>query len=490
MQKKVILSVILVAALALLTVVPAAGQGGGTMSTAFAVQNLGDAEASVLVEFYDKEGQNTNTLSQKIGMGENFNFDQRYSSGDPGEDSFQGSAIVSSDRPIGAAANMMHTGGVVPMYESYNALDTSGVGQDIILPQVLKNVSSGGVVYNTTIVIQNPDTDNDVDVDLVFRPDPNVNPAVGGTLTEPFTKTVNIAAGGTAYIDQADTPTAAQIGSTFFGSVRVFSEAGHDVAPIVYSNGGDRVLLAYPSYASGTTDEITLPSIYKYIESAGLSYSTAILIANFGDSEANVEIEYLPASGSYTVSGTDTVKVTAGAVKNVDQRYDAPSITSGSFMGGAVIKSTNGQPIAAMVNLRGGSRYAMTYGGLMGGGTTAYLPISYKAISSAGYSWSSTVIVSNLESDAGDATVNFTFYPEGASTIADSTDYTVSDIKQFDLRYSTSIGAGGANEQSSFIGAVKVESVGATPRNIGVMVQTRGLGGAGDSLMAFQALKK
>lgn len=482
MKKKVVLSIGLLLALALVAS-PAMSQGGGTMSTAFAVQNLGSSAATVQVDFYNTSGTPTNTLSESVGVGANYNFDQRYASGDPGTDPFQGSAIVSADQPIGAAANMMRTGGTVPSYESYNSLDTSGIGQEVLLPQVLKNVSSGGVTWNTTIVVQNTDTSNAASVQLVFTPDPTLNPAVGGTLTTPYTYTIpgGIPAGGTAYVDQSTTPGDSDIGSIFFGSVRVVSD--RDVAPVVYSDGGGQMLLAYPSYASGSTDYIGLPSIYKEISSLGDSYSTAVLIVNFGSSDATVEIEYLPSSASYTVSGKDTVTVPAKGALNVDQRYNAPSITSATFMGGAVIKSTNSQPIAAMVNLRGGSRYGMTYGGVMGGGTTAYIPISYKEISSAGYSWSSTIIVYNFDSTAGDATVNFTFYPSAGGTIADSTDYTVSGISQFDLRYTTAIAS-----ETSFIGAVKVTSGGATPRNIGVMVQTRGSGGSGDALMAFLGL--
>jgi len=464
----------------ILVIVPVALGQAGTMSTAFAVQNLDVGSATVDVYFRDTNGTQTNHLQQTIGEGGNFNFDQRYSTGDPGTEPFQGSAFVSSAKRIGAAANMMRTGGAVPSYESYNGLDQSGIGQDMILPQILKNVASGGLTWNTTIVVQNTDTANTADVELVFTPDPIVNPLVGGTLTTPYTHHISIAAGGTAYIDQSTTPTAGQIGSTFYGSVRVTSN--RDVAPLAYSDGGGQILMAYPSYSDGTTDYIALPSIFKDIVSLGDNYSTAILIANFGTSQATVEIEYLPASGSYTVSGKDTVYVDAKAAKNVDQRYNAPSITSATFMGGARIKCTNGQKIAAMVNLRGGTRYGMTYGGIMGGGTTAYLPIAYKDISSGGYSWSSTVIVQNFDSDAGNATVNFTFYPSAGGSIVDPTNYTVSTVSQFDLRYTTAIAS-----HPTFIGAVKVTSVGAA-RSIGVMVQTRGAGGAGDALMGFLGL--
>jgi hypothetical protein len=461
-----ILSLLVVLAL---SVTPAMGDGG-TMNTAFAVQNLGDSTTTVTVEFRNTAGTLTSTLSEDIAAGENYNFDQRYASGDPGEDPFQGSATVSAGEPIGAVANIMRTGGT-PGYESYNSLGSAEIGEDITLPQILKNVTSAGVTWNTTIVIQNTLTDSAVNVDVIFTPYPD------GGLGTAFTKEISIPAGGTYYMDQADEPTAGQIGATFYGSAKVEAESA--VGVTVYSDGGGQILMAYPSYKAGTTVPIGLPSIYKNIVSLGDSYSTAVLVVNLGDAAAEVEIEYLPASGSYTVSGTDTFTIPANGVKNIDQRYDAPSITSATFLGGAIVQSTNDVPIAAMVNLRGGSRYGMTYGGLMNSGMEAYLPIAYKDISSAGYSWSSTIIVYNFGAPS-DASVNFTFYPSVGSPIVDPTTYTVSDVEQFDLRYTTAIAS-----EASFIGAVKVES---TDQAIGVLVQTRGAGGAGDALMAFQGL--
>jgi hypothetical protein len=121
----------------------------------------------------------------------------------------------------------------------------------------------------------------------------------------------------------------------------------------------------------------------------------------------------------------------------------------------------------------------MTYGGIMRGGTTAYIPIAYKTISSAGYSWSSTIIVYNFERMTGDAIIKFTFYPAAGGSIDDPNNYTVSSIDQFDLRYKTAVAS-----LPSFIGAIKVTS----SRPVGVLVQTRGAGGVGDALMAFLGL--
>ena len=222
------------------------------------------------------------------------------------------------------------------------------------------------MAWSTTpsIAIQNTDTAAATSVTVTFTPDPILNPAVGGTLDQPRLQDLSGAArAACCLLDQA-TQTDPDIGAKFFGSAKVES----DVAPVgvvTTSSGGEQVLLAYPSYSAGSTQPIGLPSVYKNVMSAGLSYSTAFLIANMGAGSATVEITYLPTVKG-TVAGKDTITIPAGTVKNVDQRYDAPSITSSDFIGAALVTPTAGS-VAVMANLRGGSQYAMTYGGLTGG---------------------------------------------------------------------------------------------------------------------------
>jgi len=475
MIKRLVVVCILTLALMFGSMIPVAADSG-TMSTAFAVQNLGSESTTVRVDFFDAAGNLTNVISQTVAAGANYNFDQRYASGNPGADTFSGSAVVYAGQPVGAVVNMMRSGGIVPSYESYCGLGADEVGPFFMIPQVLKSVTSAGVVWNTTIIIQNTDGDSAASVDVVFVPDPK-NTAIGGTLSEPYTYTIpgGVPAGGSVVLDQTSTPSVGEIGPVFFGSAQV--KADRDVSVVAYADGGGRMLLAYPCFTSGSKKPIALPSVYKNISSMGNSYSTAMLLVNFGNIDATVEIEYLPVSGSYTVAGTDTVTVPAGGALNIDQRYDAPSITSGSFMGAALVTVQNDQPIAAVVNLRGGSRYGMTYGGLASGGTVAYLPIAYKTISSQGYSWSSTVLLQSLTGEQ--TTANLTFYPSGEQPIVDPTNYDFTDIQQLDLRYTTAVASRG-----SFIGAVKIE----TDKPVAVLIQTRGSGGSGDALMAYKGL--
>ena len=429
------------------------------------------------MEFRSTDGIVTKSyLGLSIPVGGAVNLDQRYASGDPGVSPFLGSVIASSNQPLGSVVNLMRTG-AVPSYESYNGLGDQTIGKSVRVLQVLKGVASGGLVYNTSIAIQNTDTAAATSVTVTFTPDPVLNPAVGGTLAAPVSKTYNIAKGGMLLLDQA-TQTDPNIGAKFFGSAKVESDPA-SVGVVTTSSGGEQLLLAYPSYSAGSTQPIGLPSVYKNIMSGGNSYSTAFLIANMGAGDATVEITYLPTVKG-TVSGKDTINIPAGAVKNVDQRNDAPSITSSEFIGAALVTPTAGS-VAVMVNLRGGSQFAMTYGGLTTGvaaGGKMFLPVAYKEIASGGLSWSSTIVFYTFTADA-QVRLTFTDNRSGYSPWTTTT-YTVKAGDQFDLRSHAS-----TSGHSTFFGAVVVEVISGQAAAI---VQTRGLGGAGDALMAYQGL--
>ena len=488
---------LLLAILVMGSIAPAALAQDGTASavdapaatstaTAFVLQNLGDTAASTDVEFRSTDGTVTKTyLGISIPIGAAVNMDQRYASGDPGVNPFLGSVIASSTQPLGSVVNLARTGSV-PSFESYSGLNDTTIGKSIRVLQVLKGVASGGLTYNTSIAIQNTDTAAATSVTVTFVPDPVLNPAVGGTITSPVSKTYPVPKGGMLLLDQV-TQTDPNIGAKFFGSAKVVSDPA-PVAVVTTSSGGEQVLLASPSYSAGTTQPIGLPSVYKNVVSAGDSYSTAFLIANMGVGAATVEITYLPTVRG-TVSGKDTVTIPAGSVVNVDQRSNAPSITSSDFMGAAVVTpvvtpSTGiTEPVAVMVNLRGGSRYAMTYGGLTSGvsaGGQMFLPVAYKSISSGGLSWSSTVVFYTFTADAQ---VKLKFYDNRSGFPSwESGPFTVSVGSQFDLRsHASSAG------HDTFFGAVVVEVISG---QVGAIVQTRGLGGSGDALMAYQGLSK
>lgn len=459
------------------------GQQGTTTATSFVVQNLGSAPANVSISYNSDVGATSDVTSTVIAVGAAGSFDQRFQSTLPA--GFIGSAFVSSDQPVGSVVNLLRSAnqvGAVNAYESYNGFDTTSIGMSVRLPQILKAVSSAGLVYNTNISVQNTDTAGPASVTLVFTPDPTLNPVIcqapSTCIPGPVTMTVVIiAAGGTYNLDQGAT---SGIGDKFFGAVQVISDKA--VAVQVTSTGAAsnlaQVLLAYPSYTAGSTTPVYLPSVYKNLVSLGDSYSTAFLIANFGSTTATVTISY--TAGFTGTNASEIVSVPPNGVANVDQRFTSASIGP-VFLGAAVAQSTNGQPIAIMVNLRGGARYAMTYAGLADGGTKAYLPVGYKNISSQGYSFSSTFIVTNIGTSTTTITADFIDNRAGfpAQLGVNLGTLAPGETKQFDLRFS-------GPTAPTFFGAATINS---SASDIAAMVQSRGSGGTGgDVLFAYRGL--
>jgi hypothetical protein len=308
----------------------------GQTSTSILVQNLSTLNADIGVNFYNTGGTLTGQKSATGLCGEcSVTFDQRYSSGDPGTDPFQGAAIVESTQPIGAVVQEVRTGGTagVNSYEAYN-----GIGQaatEITAPLILRGINSAGKVWNTTMSIQNTSTTDPANVTVTFTPDP----AVG--LGSADTQSGTIPPGGSWYIEQVDQ---SALGAMFFGSAKVVS-SDQDVAVVVNSGTTDGAgLIAYPTYTAGSS-EVYLPGAMKDILSLGDNFFTSITIVNMGTSPVDVTLEYQPLSG--TVGAAYTIPNVATAV-TVDQRFDS-AITSPSFFGAVKLSVSSGS-IAAMLN--------------------------------------------------------------------------------------------------------------------------------------------
>jgi hypothetical protein len=148
-----------------------AAQSQGQTSTSILVQNLSTSDATLRVDFYNTSGTNTNSIDVAALCGEcSTTFDQRYGSGDPGEDPFQGAAIISSDQPIGAVVQEVRTGGSagVNSYDSYNGLPMAA--QEIQAPLILRGINSAGKVWNTVMSIQNVNVSASANVTVTFTP--------------------------------------------------------------------------------------------------------------------------------------------------------------------------------------------------------------------------------------------------------------------------------------------------------------------------------
>jgi len=450
-------------------VAAAYAQSVGTTSTSIIVQNLSESEAQVTVDFWNTDGDDTGSKMETIAGEGSKTFDQRQASGDPGEDPFQGAAIVSSSQPVGAVVQMVRTGGSggVNSYDSYNGITEAA--QMVKAPLILKNISSAGKFFNTTMAIQNTDTEASADVTVTFTP-----MGVGTADTETFT----IPAGGSKYLMQEDQT---GLGSSFFGSAEVTVDGDQKVAVAVTSGADDgSSLIAYPTYTEGSL-EVNLPGVQKNIVSQGDLYFTSITIVNMGetgDPAPDVTVEYQPLSG--TTSGAYDTGAIDSAV-TIDLRSD-PAITSDTFYGAVKLTNEeNSTPFAAMLNWRGDDPvtgdavFATTYGGATGEVTTAYVPYLLKMIPSAGYNWSSTIFLQNL-ADSGDLDVEIT-YKDDTNTYTSDEFEDITDFTAVDLRYDPDL------TPATFFGGAKIESTNGAP--FAVVVLVRGSGGTGDALSSY-----
>jgi hypothetical protein len=219
----------------------------------------------------------------------------------------------------------------------------------------------------------------------------------------------------------------------------------------------------------------------KNVASMGDNYFTSLTIVNMGgsgDPDPTVQIEYQPKTG--TVTGPYTVTVSTATT--IDQRYDT-NITSDSFFGAVVLTSTNSTPVAAILNSRGdapggAAKFASTYGGFASGVQTAYVPYLLKYINSAGYSWSTSILLQNLDPASGDLEVDV-LYKEDPSrgTNTYTSHQTIATFDWVDLRYDTNLA------QATFYGGAKIVSTNGRP--FGAVVLVRGSGFTGDALSCY-----
>jgi hypothetical protein len=463
---KKILAVVVV--LSILTVSSALAAGEGSTSTSILVQNLSADPANLWVSFYETGGTVTGSKTVSGLCGEcATTFDQRYASGDPGVDPFQGAAIVESDQLIGAVVQEVRTGGDagVNSYEAYNGVSQPAL--NVKAPLILRGIFSAGKTWNTVMAIQNTNTTAGAiaHVTVVFTPDGlGTGTTLGPTAINP---------GGTWYIRQADQ---AALGTQFFGSAAI-SSSDQNVAVVVNSGTTDGSgLIAYPTYTTGSPN-VYLGGAMKNILSLGDNYFTSFTIVNMGGSPVDVTVEYQPLSGT---AGAPYV-VNVDKTKTIDLRTDA-NITSASFYG--AIKLTSAGSIAAMINMRGDNagsgvfRYATTYGGAAAGVTTSFAPYLLKYINSAGYNWSTSILLQNLDVAGGPVTINITYKEDpsiGTNTYASSK--SVANFETVDLRYDANL------TQATFYGGAKLTSVGDRP--FAVVVLVRGSVGAGDALSSY-----
>jgi hypothetical protein len=473
-------------------------QGAYTTSTVFATQNSNlSAPTTLGINFYDLLGAPAFTDSHGISGGYGYILDQAAQTL-PGFT--QGSAVLSSADSVASVVFLKGTSvSANSRFDAYAGLPPADTGTTLYVPQFMRSIPSGGGVYDSLLVIQNTGT-LAANVSVLYQ-------AIYFGTTQTITYN-NVPSLSSVYIRSQDLTTIGDGLGKFYGYVIVTSTNSQPLAVVATVGSGESGsatggIIAQKGFSSPITSasgEIFGGQMYKYINSATCSFSSALSIVNVGTVPANITVKYYPSNGipaqytppggpwSYTISLPDRLTDATGSMISLDQRYDA-NITTGTFYGGVSLQVTNAGQIVAISNNRGSgctdptNQLSSSVPVELNSGTKLLGPMIFKndqAGSSLGsaFSWSSAIGVQNLASST--TNIRVTYYPfSGAATTTYDTSIASNTSLNIDQRYDANLTAG------TFAGSVVIQSLTAG-NNIRGSVNVRGnYGPSADALGAY-----
>jgi len=309
----------------------------------------------------------------------------------------------------------------------------------LLVLAVTPTFGQGGIVYNSSFMIQNlsPDAAANVVIDYygqdgsTFQESKTI-PA-GGSYTSPYPLTI--------------------LPDNWTGSAVISSD--QPVAAISNLGGNNLAFgAAYTGFNAGA------PKVYlPLLMCNNYGFNTWLNVQNAGPSDATVTITYYPGvAGKSGLSDTATIK--PGASRTFNQAEGSTGAKtcadlkdgSGKFIGSAVVESN--QPVVAAVN-QVGPTTLLTYNGFLdtAGSSNAALPF----INTNNYGYVTGVTVQNLGSLATDVTM--TLLPGAGSPALPPATKTIQPGQsvQFDDKLY------GAGQTQTFVGSALLSSTGNQP---------------------------
>ncbi|HUF37324.1 MAG TPA: hypothetical protein VMN57_02265 [Anaerolineales bacterium] len=272
MKKKLIL---LVAALVLALLVPAAvmaqSPGGLAYTSGVQVVNLDSTTASIGLTYYNQDGSVATTFPDTIaGNGSKTYFPIQADVG------FNGSLVISSNKPITAIANTVTTD------FKYGAATTSfSAGATTVnLPLIMCNNSG----FNTWFNVQNTHPTENANITINYAPGVSgVGGSENASIPPGAAKTFNQATG-------SSTKNCSTLGPTFIGSASVTSN--HPVVATVMqlNTTSFATLLGYNGFISAGSTSVVVPLVMA--QNSG--FFSGIQIQNVDGSSTDVTIVYAP----------------------------------------------------------------------------------------------------------------------------------------------------------------------------------------------------
>lgn len=318
-------------------------------TSAITVQNPSPGDARVTITYRDQSGD-TLATGGPFTVPRNGVVDAPLAATSLPE-GFVGGAVVSSDLPILATAQVVNTAGELGIVAGVAAYPTHPIAayRSANLPVVYKNYSSDGWV--SSILVQNLGGDTAA-VKITFR---------GAALPSPVVLTDTMAPGAAKQYYQGTQP---DLPDGFVGSAVVEQTSGSGGIVAVSNvrnaagNLGSYAASMSGESSTGATRVVLFPALYS--DYSTLHWTSSFAVQNTANFTTNVEITYLDQSGPVK---TTTESLGPGEARLLYQPADG---LPAGFHGSALV--TSGGQIAGIANVlavdQTGGDWLMVYEGL------------------------------------------------------------------------------------------------------------------------------
>jgi len=391
--------------------------------TSYMIQNIGSQQASVVVSYYDANGNRVTGADKFLTIPAGGQVTVVQYTDDPAL-SGRYSAVVSSDQPIAVIANQqtappgrdrMNSN---PPFASYTGFE-SGATQ-VTLPEIMYNWYG----YYTEFFVQNVGSST-ADVRVTFYPGLAGASGITSTASIPPYASAQFSQKNMTSLGASSDPHKGR----FIGSA-VITSTQPIVAVVNEHNEGARKLFTYNGFASGSTDQVA-PSILR----GHYRWYTSLSIANPSlSATATVTITYY-ADNNYSLPpeqrGTTVVKTFQIGPGKALTRYDGtgssptmdPNLsdltTFTRFFGTARIQSDI--PVVAKVNQENDGGNAEAYNCI--DASTATQKVVVPLIQSKFYGFYTSLTVQNMAATSGVLTITYT--SDGTYSLPTNTSFTV-----------------------------------------------------------------
>jgi len=293
------------------------------LTTAFAVQNMGTQDATIVVQWYAEEGDLVYTSpSVVVAPGALGNF----LAGTGLASSWSGSVVISADQPIAAISNTTNDFGSPSYWGSSEGFKAEALSTNAYLPFVLRD--RGG--RNSTIGVQNTGSAQaNVYINFIGHSSSPVNFQVVKTLNAGASTILNLNSEVTS------------LGSGWMGSVIITSTQKVAASAL---DMGSNIVYAYSGVPAPATD-LVMP----FVVGGRSGQDTAHALLNPNTVAANVTITYTGESGGVPVQVVVNRQLQPSEMWN--QLHSAQ--TGSGFLGSAILHSD--QPVLGIVNHTYGS---------------------------------------------------------------------------------------------------------------------------------------